>query len=100
MNKKLRQEVYNKFGGLCAYTGRPLGDDWQVDHVNPVKHYVWGLNQGDANNIDNLVPCLRRINHYKRCKDLEMWREFILKLHTRLKKLPKKTRITERHNCG
>lgn len=93
MTKKLRQEIFEKYGGLCAYTGKPLGHDWQVDHVEPSKHFDWGLKQGEANAIDNLVPCLRRINHYKRCKNLETWRQFISTLHIRLKKLPNKTRV-------
>lgn len=96
MTKKQRQEIFNKFGGLCAYTGKPLGDDWQVDHVNPAAYFRWGINRGDMNSTDNLVPCLRRINHYKRCRDLEDWRRFIGNLHERLKKLPKNTRVQKR----
>lgn len=37
MNK--RQVVYNKFNGLCAYSGKPLQDDWQIDHMkSKIKH--------------------------------------------------------------
>lgn len=93
MTKKQRQEVFNKFGGKCAYTGKPLGPDWQVDHITPVRYFVWRGMTDNPNDSANLVPCLRRINHYKRCKDLEMWRTFISTLHLRLKKLPKKTRV-------
>jgi hypothetical protein len=93
MKKYDRQKVYNKFGGLCAYTGKPLGEDWQVDHITPVKYFVWRQSKTDPNCLDNLVPCLRRLNHYKRCKDLEEWRHYILTLHLRLAKLLKKTRV-------
>ena len=31
-----RERIYNKFGGLCAYSGTPLESDWQIDHVKPV----------------------------------------------------------------
>jgi len=35
----LRDKVYAKYNGLCAYTGKPLGDvnckEWQIDHVIP-----------------------------------------------------------------
>ena len=30
-----RQRIYAKYQGRCAYTGKPLGDDWQVDHIIP-----------------------------------------------------------------
>jgi 5-methylcytosine-specific restriction endonuclease McrA len=41
MKKQLREEVYNKYGGLCAYTGKPLGDDWQIDHIHPKCSIIW-----------------------------------------------------------
>jgi 5-methylcytosine-specific restriction endonuclease McrA len=85
--------IYERFGGLCAYTGVPLGEDWQVDHVTPSVHFRWLIAKGDKNNIDNLFPALRIVNHYKREKDLEQFRRFMLSFHLRLKKLPKKTRV-------
>ena len=41
MNKDIRQKVYDKHKGLCAYTGRPLQSDWQVDHITPKCHWIW-----------------------------------------------------------
>lgn len=78
MTKKQRQEIFNKFGGLCAYTGKPLGEDWQVDHVTP-------------KDISLLLPALRIINHYKRGKDLDLFRKAMITFHVRLKKLPRET---------
>lgn len=40
MNK--RERIYNKFGGLCAYSGTPLEDDWQIDHICPVIGCTYG----------------------------------------------------------
>ena len=78
-----REAVYDKFGGRCAYTGKPLGDDWQVDHIVPKA-------LGGTDNIDNLVPVLPIVNHYKRCLDNETFKSWLLGgLHERLKKLPK-----------
>lgn len=37
ISKKDRQIVRSKYGGKCAYTGKPLAEDWQVDHVEPVQ---------------------------------------------------------------
>ncbi len=95
MNKKLREQVYNKYNGLCAYTGKPLGQDWQVDHVIPKSHYVWyqPSTTTTCDDIENLVPAIKIINHYKRGLDLEGFRRYMLKFHTRVSKLPKNTRV-------
>jgi hypothetical protein len=87
MNKKKRQQIYDKFGGLCAYTGQPLLDGWQVDHMEP--HLYAFMYQRDANREENLVPALRIVNHYKRQKDLEEFRKYMLTFHQRIAKLPK-----------
>jgi hypothetical protein len=83
-----RQRIYNKFGGLCAYTGKPLGDDWQIDHVHP-KSLVWSDVGADVNSEDNLVPAIKIINHYKRSLDLEGFRTFMMGFHKRLCRVPK-----------
>ena len=36
-----REKVYNKYGGKCAYTGKPLGQDWQIDHVTSQIKHEW-----------------------------------------------------------
>ena len=78
-----REQVYNKFNGLCAYTGTRLKDDWQVDHIVPVSN-------GGTNDIENLLPAQRIVNHYKGALPLKAFREWYLGgLHLRLKKLPK-----------
>lgn len=79
MNREL---IKNKFGGLCAYTGKPLGEDWQIDHIKPKR-------MGGTNDIQNLVPTIKIINHYKRGLGLEGFRKYMLSFHKRLAKLPK-----------
>lgn len=93
MKKADRQRVFEMYGGKCAYTGKPLDDKWQIDHIEPQAHYRWGLTNGQPNDISNLLPTIRIINHYKRCKDLELFRTFMMSFHKRLSKLPKKTRV-------
>lgn len=88
-----RDHIKNKYGGKCAYTGKPLDDLWQVDHIEPKCNYRLGLVKGDYDSYSNLVPVCRIINHYKRGKNLEEFREYMLKFHERLGKLPKKTII-------
>lgn len=89
MRKKLRQEVYDKFGGLCAYSGTQLKDDWQVDHMKSKLEFEMSGEDG-LNNIDNLMPVQRIVNHYKRALPLDDFRTWYLGgLHKRLAKLPK-----------
>jgi 5-methylcytosine-specific restriction endonuclease McrA len=106
MNKK-RKQVYEKYNGRCAYTGKPLVDgEWQIDHMtsryktkcNAARSVAekrdWSAYQEaleHVNDIDNLLPSLRIVNHYKRLLDLEGFREYMLTFHKRLAKLPKRT---------
>jgi len=86
MSDNKRDIIYNKYNGLCAYSGTPLEPDWQIDHITPKRH-------NGKNNIDNLVPCQKIINHYKRALDIEDFRKLWLGgLHKRLSKLPKNPR--------
>lgn len=105
MKKATRQKVFEKYNGLCAYTGKPLGEDWQVDHVtSKVKHKwetIYRCNSAEeikeelkkVDDIDNLLPSIRIINHYKRSLDLEGFRKYMMNFHKRLAKLPKKTKV-------
>jgi len=84
---KMRDLIYQKYGGRCAYTGSPLKSDWQVDHVVPKR-------LGGTDDIDNLMPAQRIINHYKRALSLDDFRSlWLADLHKRLKRLPKKPRV-------
>lgn len=107
ISKKLRQQVYDKFGGLCAYTGKTLGDNWQVDHMVSRYRHECALPidigtvdelidyRQQCNHIDNLMPALYIVNHYKRSLDLEGFRRYMIRFHERLAKLPKKTLVPE-----
>ena len=104
---KKRTVVYNKFNGLCAYSGKPLQGDWQIDHmISKVKHEYHSrilcpdnetlkerMNQ--VNHIDNLIPALRIVNHYKRGFDLEGFRKYMSTFHIRLSNLPKNPKSTK-----
>jgi len=93
ISKKNRELVKQKFGGKCAYSGTPLEDDWQVDHVKPLIRNWWDgtAMKGENHNIDNMFPVQKIINHYKGSLDLETFRSWYLGgLHERIGKLPKK----------
>lgn len=93
ISKTKREAVYLKYGGLCAYTGTPLKEDWQVDHKVPQYLFKEGIYSGDPDDLNNLLPAQRIINHYKRSLTVKDFKEWYLGgLHERLKKLPKKTK--------
>lgn len=94
ISKKQREEIKQKFDGLCAYSGTPLEDDWQVEHIKPlVRNWFDGTSMfPDAHRDENLVPVQKIINHYKGSLDLETFRTWFLGgLHERLDK-PKNPR--------
>ena len=66
-----RQQIYEKFGGRCAYCGCEITiKDMQADHVVP-------LHLGGADDIANLYPACRACNHYKSTYTVERFREII-----------------------
>lgn len=101
MNKETRDLIKSKYNNKCAYTGKDLDSDWQIDHVRSryihsyfytgEVDYLEYKKQEDV--IDNLMPTLRIVNHYKRALDLEGFRKYMMTFHIRLSKLPKNTRL-------
>jgi len=93
-----RDRVFAKYNGKCAYTGKPLGSDWQIDHIDPICRYSPRSEEGKkkyreyckyANRIENLLPALRIVNHYKHSYSLDYFRKLISSLQSRIDKLPK-----------
>lgn len=87
ISKTKRAEVYNKFGGRCAYCGREIAlEAMQIEHIIP----QWRFNEGkagvdyDKDDIRNLLPTCRICNHYKRGLSLEEFRKRMLTLHDRI----------------
>jgi 5-methylcytosine-specific restriction endonuclease McrA len=100
ISKKDREIIRNKFQGKCAYSGTELKDDWQVDHkiskaeFHNIIFKGCPIDYSEINDINNLVPCQRIINHYKRALPLDTFRTWFLGgLHERLKKLPRNTKV-------
>jgi 5-methylcytosine-specific restriction endonuclease McrA len=63
--KNIRQQVYEKYDGHCAYCGCELEyKDMQVDHLDSV-YRADILGQEPDNSIDNLMPSCRQCNFYK-----------------------------------
>lgn len=89
MTKKQREEVYNKYGGHCAYCGKKIEyKDMQVDHQIPqirAKSRWHKVNPEKIYTDENLFPSCRRCNGYKRSNSLATFREWIEKIPEKLK---------------
>lgn len=78
ITKADRLQVFNKYGGRCAYCGREMEiKEMQVDHMIP-------LRAGGADEMCNYMPACRRCNHYKRGSSLEVFREMVEKIPQKL----------------
>ncbi len=79
--KKIREQVYKKYNGHCAYCGCEIEyKDMQVDHVISV------YGKYGSNDLDNLMPTCRMCNFYKSTYSLDDFRKNLETLHERLQK--------------
>lgn len=82
INKAVRQAVYEKYDGRCAYCGREMKyKDMQVDHFVPKNGYF----ASGSDDISNLMPSCRMCNHYKRANPLELFRTYIHEIPRKLR---------------
>lgn len=84
--KRIRQQVYHKYNGHCAYCGCSLEyGDMQVDHIDSVYRAEYeGRETNDS--IGNYMPSCRACNFYKGVYSIEQFRSnieniLIRKLH-------------------
>ena len=86
ISKRIRQQVYNKYNGHCAYCGCSLAyEDMQVDHIDSVYRAEYDGREAD-NSIGNYMPSCRSCNFYKGAYSIEQFRSnienlLIRKLH-------------------
>lgn len=98
---KKRDRIKAKYGYMCSYCGDPLQEKWQVDHKVSKQYwqYLYPENPQGLNKDENLVPACNECNHYKRSHCVESsgyhvgYREYMMKFHIRLGKLPKTTQV-------
>lgn len=80
--KAVRQKVYDKYNGHCAYCGCEIDyKDMQVDHIESVYWYK------GADEFENFNPSCRMCNFYKSTMKIEDFREQLGHLLERLKKV-------------
>lgn len=79
-----RQEIFFKYGGLCAYSGTTLNPDhFTVDHIIP-RVLFKSCNMTGAGNPNNLVPCHAVINSAKADKTVKEFKAYLSTLHEKL----------------
>ena len=66
---KVREIVFKKYDGKCAYCGIDLVKGWNVDHINPKIN-------GGGNELENLNPSCKDCNNYKCHSQLETFRMY------------------------
>lgn len=77
MKKKLRQQVFEKLNGRCAYCGCKLEfEKMQIDHFFA---QIWETEKGNKpdNTIDNLMPSCAECNRYKSSWNIEVIRTWL-----------------------
>ena len=65
--KEIREEVYNKFGGHCAYCGIFLNRSFHVDHIIPIA-------KAGVDDVMNYFPACSKCNQFKNAFSLEEFR--------------------------
>lgn len=81
MKKSIREQVYKKYNGKCAYCGHEIEyKDMQIDHIKP--KYL-----GGKDDINNLQPSCRACNFYKQTFNEEKFRQRIKDIPLQLSKL-------------
>ena len=82
ISKAIRQLVYEKYNGRCAYCGRKIDyKDMQVDPFVAKR----GWSEEGTDDISNLMPSCRMCNHYKRANPLELFRKYIQEIPRKLR---------------
>jgi hypothetical protein len=86
LTPKMREAVYLKYDGHCAYCGKKLtAKEFQVDHLIPVQRERFGkYTEDQIERFENYVPSCRSCNHYKRAHSLETFRRYIEEIPKKL----------------
>jgi 5-methylcytosine-specific restriction endonuclease McrA len=117
--KKLRQQVFEKYNGHCAYCGVEIAPkEMQIDHIVPqrswidvfrnkhidsyfrkfVPEFLEHLTEFDLHHVDNLNPACRVCNKWKSAHYLELFRSELQDQVNRLNARSANFRIAKRFN--
>lgn len=82
LSKAQRKQVFEMFGGKCAYCGNMLlASKWHADHVEAVHRKFWEkgapIGRPEHDTITNIFPACIPCNIHKHCTPLEEWRQYL-----------------------
>ena len=100
LSPKVREAVYYKYDGHCAYCGKELTyKEFQVDHLIPVPRDRFGkYTEEQLERFENYMPACRVCNHYKRAHSLETFRRYIEEIPAKLDRDNYIYRIGKKYN--
>ena len=83
--KKVREAVYQKYSGHCAYCGKKLEyKEFQLDHIIPRRNWGNKYTEEQIECFENYNCACRSCNHYKRSHSLEAFRQMIEEIPKKL----------------
>ena len=77
LNKKQRQQIFDKYDGRCSYCGCELTDKFHVDHIEPIIRNSDGTCLRPSESIENMNPACPSCNIMKHSMSLEQFRKSI-----------------------
>ena len=100
LSPKVREAVYYKYDGHCAYCGKKLTPkEFQVDHLIPIQRERFGkYTEEQIECFENYMPTDRQCNHYKRAHSLETFRRYIEEIPKKLDRDSYIYRIGKKYN--
>lgn len=100
LSPKVREAVYQKYDGHCAYCGKKLNyKEFQVDHLIPIQRETFGkYTEEQLERFENYMPTDRVCNHYKRAHSLETFRRYIEEIPMKLDRDNYIYRIGKKYN--
>lgn len=109
MKKELRDRIYHKFGGRCAYCGEMLPARWHVDHFQPIlrtwdetnlemynKRAKKPLIRGEES-FENYMPACPSCNLLKSSLTIESFRNTISYFLTSLNKYSRQYQFAKKY---
>lgn len=105
----MRKQVFDKYGGKCAYCGCDLVKGWHVDHLQPVRRhqtydedkrrfvYTGTVDHPEREDINNYMPACASCNINKHSMSLEDFRRLITGFMKHLNEVNTQYKIAKRY---
>jgi len=103
MKKKVRNRLYHKYNGHCAYCGCKLQSGWHADHLIPIRRNVdlhgnlLGLENPENDTEENLMPSCPSCNINKHSGSIEDFRNLVSNFVDSLNKQSVQYKVAKRY---